>query len=132
MTKQDIENFIALCKAFELNPTVSQISTEMIAEFKKHELFYLLPEKARDNLKKLFSHLLPDEIAFGRAIGKAGIMLLCMSDERAAQLAAVKDAPKESLTTEYVCLNCGNLHHSINAPEKQGCCTVEKYIKNIL
>jgi rubrerythrin len=55
-----------------------------------------------------------------------------MSDKRKAYIEAVKDAPKESLTVEYVCLNCGNLHHSINAPEKQGCCTVEKYIKNIL
>jgi len=132
MTKQDIENFITLCKTFELNPTVSQISPVMVKAFKENGLFDLLTTERKDGLKKLFEGYKSKPEVYGDLIGRSAIMLICMSDKRKAYIEAVKDAPKESLATEYVCLNCGNLHHSINAPEKQGCCTVEKYIKNIL
>jgi len=132
MTKQDIENFIKLCKAFELNPTVSQISPIMVKAFKENGLFDLLPIERKEGLKKLFEGYKSRPEVYGDLIGRSAIMLICMSDKRKAYIEAVKDAPKESLTVEYVCLNCGNLCNAVNAPEKQGCCTVEKYIKNIL
>jgi len=132
MTKEDIENFIKLCKAFELNPTVSQISPVMVKAFKDNGLFDLLPTERKEGLKKLFEGYKSKHEVYSDLIGRAGIVFICMGSQRAAFIQSVKDAPKESLTSEYVCLNCGNLCNSINAPEKQGCCTVEKYIKNIL
>ena len=129
MTKENLLSFIELCKVFELNPTVSQISPVMVKAFTDAKLFDLLPLERRNYLKHLFSSLLPDQKAFGEAIGKSGIMLLCMSDKRAAFIQSVQDAPKENNTIDFVCINCGNIVRSESAPENQGCCTHEKYIK---
>lgn len=118
MERENLLNFIELCKAFELNPTVNQISPVMVAAFTDAKLFDLLPLERRNHLKELFSNLLPDKKTFGEAIGKSGIMLLCMSDNRAAQIAAVQDAPKENNTIEFVCINCGNIVNHESAPTK--------------
>jgi len=104
----------------------------MVKAFKDNGLFDLLPIERKEGLKKLFEGYKSNMETYSSLIGRSAIMLICMSDKRAAYIDAIKDAPKESLTSEYVCLNCGNLHNSINAPEKQGCCNTEKYIKNIL
>lgn len=130
MEKENLLNFITLCKSFELNPTVNQISPIMVKAFKDAKLFDLLPIERREYLKELFSDLKDDKELYGRRIGQSAIMLLCMSEERAAQIAAVQDAPKENNTIEFVCINCGNIVTHENAPTNQGCCTHEKYIKN--
>jgi rubrerythrin len=132
MERENLLNFITLCKSFELNPTVSQISPIMVKAFKDAKLFDLLPIERREYLKELFSDLKDDKELYGRRIGQSAIMLLCMSDKRTRQIAAVQDAPKENNTIEFVCINCGTLTNSVNAPEKQGCCDKEKYIKNII
>jgi len=129
MTKENLIQFIELCKAFELNPTVNQIGSEMVKAFKDAKLFDLLPIERRDYLKELFSGLKSNPTLYGEHIGKSAIVLLCMSDKKAAQIAAVQDAPKENNTIEFVCINCGNIVNHESAPTKQGCCTHEKYIK---
>jgi len=78
MTKQDIENFIALCKAFELNPTVSQISPIMVKAFKDNGLFDLLPTERKEGLKKLFEGYKSKPDVYGDLIGRAGIVFICM------------------------------------------------------
>jgi rubrerythrin len=132
MTKENIENFIKLCKAFELNPPAAQISKKMTDDFATHGIFAeLLPKPEIKRIREMLSTLSNDPELYELRRRQCAVMLICMSDTRKRYIEKVKSAPKENLQIEFVCVNCGNVHIAVNKPETCAC-DVPKYIKNIL
>jgi len=132
MTKQDIENFIKLCRAFELNPTAAQISKKMTDDFAIHGIFAeLLPKPEIKRIREMSLQLGGTPELQETRRRQCAVMLICMSDTRKRYIEKVRSVSKKEAETEFVCVNCGNVHIAVNKPETCAC-DAPKYIKNIL
>jgi len=132
MTKENIENFIKLCKVFELNPTAAQISKKMTDNFATHGIFAeLLSKPEIKRIREMLSTLSNDPDLYELRRRQCAVMLICMSDTRKRYIEKVRSVSKKEAETEFVCVNCGNVQIAVNKPETCSC-DGAKYIKNIL